>query len=98
MYHQITAQERYTLGVLRRLGHSAASIGRMLGRHRSTISREVRRNATRFDGGYRPPLAHWYATGRRSSSRRNQRFTPADFAQVRRGLEQQWSPEQVAGR
>ena len=98
MYHQITAQERYTLGVLRRLGHSAARIGRILGRHRSTISREVRRNATHHDGSYRPPLAHWYAKGRRSCSRRNQRFTAADFALVRCGLEQQWSPEQVAGR
>ena len=98
MYHQITAPERYTLAVLRRLGHSAAHIARALGRHRSTIGREVRRHAARSDGGYRPPLAHWYAVGRRSRSRRNQRFSSADWALVRRGLVRQWSPEQVAGR
>src|SRR5712691_12158564 len=75
MYPQITAAERYTLGLLRRLGYTAAAIARVLGRHRSTIGREVRRNATHYDGGYRPQLADWYARSRRSRSRRNQRFS-----------------------
>ena len=98
MYRQITVHEGYTLGVLRQLGYSAAVIGRVLGRHRSTIGREVRRNATHHDGGYRPQLADWYARGRRSHARRNQRFTPTDWALVHGRLERQWSPEQVAGR
>lgn len=98
MYRQITVAERYTLGILRQLGYPAAAIARMLGRHRSTIGREVHRNATHHDGTYRPQLAHWYACSRRSRSRRNHRFSPADFALVRTCLEQQWSPEQVAGR
>jgi len=96
MYRQITVDERYTLGVLRQLGYRAAVIARALGRHRSTIGRELRRNS-RADGGYRPAYAHSRAGARRSRSRRNQRFTPADFQLVRTFLEQQWSPEQVAG-
>ena len=59
--------------------------------------RELRRNGTRHDGWYRPQLADWYARGRRSRSRRNQRFSPAERRQVGRLLERQWSPEQVAG-
>jgi len=98
MYPQITAAERYTLGTLRRLGYTAAAIARVLGRHRSTIGREVRRNATRYDGGYRPQLADGYARSRRSRSRRNQRFSPADWALVHARLREHWSPEQVAGR
>jgi IS30 family transposase len=98
MYPQITAAERYTLGTLRQLGYTAAAIARVLGRHRSTIGREVHRNATRHDGTYRPQLAHWYASSRRSLSRRNQRFTTTDWAQVHARLREQWSPEQVAGR
>ncbi len=96
-YTQITFAERYTLGLLRRQGLSPAAIARVLGRHRSTILREVRRNRKASDGGYRPQLADWYARGRRSRSRRNRRFAPADLWQVRQLLEQQWSPEQVAG-
>jgi IS30 family transposase len=98
MYPQITAVERYTLGTLRRLGYPAAAIARILGRHRSTIGREVRRNATRYDGSYRPQLADWYAHSRRSGSRRNQRFTAGDWLQVHARLREKWSPEQVSGR
>jgi len=96
VYRQITLAERYTLGVLRRLGHSGTAIAQALGRHRSTILRELRRNS-REDGAYRPAFAHSRARARRSRARRNHRFAPADFQLVQTFLEQQWSPEQVAG-
>jgi IS30 family transposase len=98
MYRQITFAERYTLGLLRRRGLSAAAIAQGLGRHRSSIGREIRRNRATSDGGYRPQLADWYARGRRSRSRRNRRFSPADLRRVRTLLEALWSPEQIAGR
>jgi transposase, IS30 family len=98
MYHQITFAERYTLGVLRRDGLSPAAIARTLGRHRSTILREVQRNQARSDGTYRPQLAEWYACSRRSHSRRNRQFSGADLRRVRALLAEHWSPEQVAGR
>jgi len=98
MYHQITFAERYTLGVLRRGGLSPAAIARTLGRHRSTILREVQRNQARSDGTYRPQLAEWYARGRRSHSRRNRQFTGVDLQRIRALLAEHWSPEQVAGR
>jgi transposase, IS30 family len=98
MYRQITSEERYTLGLLRQRGLAPAAIARLLGRHRSTISRECVRNGTPRDGCYRPQLADWYARGRRARSRRNRRFTAAQLQRVRALLEQHWSPEQVAGR
>lgn len=97
-YRQITFAERYTLGLLRQDGLTPAAIARVLGRHRSTIGREVRRNETPRDGCYRPQLADWYACGRRSRSRRNQRFSTADWARIQTLLREDWSPEQVAGR
>ena len=97
-YYQITAAERYTLALLRRQGLSTAAIARLLGRHRSTIGRELWRNQTRNDGRYRALVADAYARGRRSRSRRNQRFTATDWRRVHRLLRQQWSPEQIAGR
>ena len=97
-YRQITFAERYTLGLLRQEGLAPAAIARVLGRHRSTIGREVRRNGTPRDGCYRPQLAEWYARGRRSRSRRNQQFSGADLQRIRVLLAGHWSPEQVAGR
>lgn len=97
LYRQITAAERYTLGLLRQRGVTSAAIARILGRHRSTVGRELQRNATPRDGCYRPQLAEWYARGRRSRSRRNRQFTSAEWAQVHELLREDWSPEQVAG-
>ena len=96
-YRQITFEERYTLGLLRRQGLSSATIACILGRHRSTIVREIGRNRARSDGRYRAQLADWYARGRRSRSRRNRRFSAADWARVEGLLLKDWSPEQVAG-
>ena len=97
-YQQITAAERYTLTLLRRQGLCAAAIARILGRHRSTSGREVRRNTTRHDGWYRAEKAHSSAIDRRARSRRNQRFGPAAWRLVRARLAEEWSPEQIAGR
>ena len=97
-YRQITFEERYSLGLLRQGGLAPAAIARVLGRHRSTVTWEVQRNRATSDGTYRPPLADWYARGRRSRSRRNRQFSGADLQRIRVLLAGRWSPEQVAGR
>jgi IS30 family transposase len=97
-YCQITAAERYTLSLLRRQGCTLAAIAHVLGRHRSTVGRELRRNSNTHDGWYRPEKAQSYAITRRSRSRRNRRFTPADWTRVQALLREDWSPEQIAGR
>jgi len=96
-YRQITYEERYTIALLRQQGLTNADIARLLLRHRSTIGREIRRNSTNYDGGYRPQLADWYANGRRSKSRRNSRFSTSQWTQIRDLLCQEWSPDQIAG-
>ena len=95
-YHQLTSEERYALSTLRRQGYSMRGIARALDRAPSTISREVRRNR-RKDGRYRCFTADQRARARRSRSRRNQRFTAADWALVLTCLKQEWSPEQISG-
>jgi len=96
-YHQITQEERYQIAALRQAGCWQAEIARRVGRHRSTISRELARNRSRGDGRYRASKAQERTNGRRSRSRRNQRFGPTDWRRVQRLLRRQWSPEQAAG-
>lgn len=96
-YHQLTSQERYTIACLRRKHYSQAEIARVLGRHRSTISRELRRNR-RHDGGYRAFTACERTRARRSRSRRNRQFTEEQWLLVLACLHQLWSPEQISGR
>lgn len=85
------------LAALRKQGLNKSQIARSMGRHRSTIGRELRRNSTRADGRYRASTAQERANGRRSRSRRNRRFTARDFALIDDLLCRQWSPEQVSG-
>src|SRR5438034_9432510 len=96
-YHQLTSGERYSLSALRTQGLNQWQIAKQLGRHRSTICRELKRNSARFDGHYRPSKAIERTNGRRSRSRRNQRFTLEDLRQVDTLLCKQWSPQQVSG-
>jgi IS30 family transposase len=86
------------LAALRMQGLRSSEIAVVLGCHRSTVGRELRRNCSVSDGRYRADKAQERANGRRSRSRRNQRFTPEDFARVNALLARLWSPEQIAGR
>ena len=95
-YYQITSEERYTISTLRKQGYSAAKIALYLGRHPSSIYREIRRNGCN-DGRYRPSKASRRTRGRRSRSRRNRQFTPQDYEIVEWLLCEKWSPEQISG-
>ena len=97
-YRQLSSEERYTIAALRWQRWTYAEIARHLGRHRSTICREIRRNSARLDGAYRAQKAIERTNGRRSRSRRNQHFSSREFALVDRKLKEDWSPEQIAGR
>lgn len=96
-YHQLTQEERYLIAAQRRCGEPAAQIARVLGRHRSTVTREVSRNATHHDGDYRAEKAHSYAVARRRRCRRRAHFSAADMAEVTRLIRRKWSAEQIAG-
>lgn len=96
-YRQLTSGERYALEVLYKQGCTQAEIAQTLERAPSTISRELRRNR-RPGRSYSAFEAGQQTRGRRSRSRRNQRFSPADWALVLSCLEELWSPEQISGR
>jgi IS30 family transposase len=96
-YHQLTQEERYLITAHSTCGYSDAAIARLLGRHRSTVSRELRRNATHHDGDYRAEKAHSYAVARRRRCRRRPQFSAEDMARVTHLLRRKWSAVQVSG-
>jgi IS30 family transposase len=82
---------------LKKKGKSNPEIADLMGRHRSTIYRELKRNASRH--GYQPQQAHRLADKRRQASRRPHKMDDPDVHQyVQDRLEKRWSPEQIAGR
>jgi IS30 family transposase len=62
-YTQLTQEQRYQIYALPKIGHNGTEIAKVLGSHKSTISRELRRN--RGQRGYRPKQAHFLAITRR---------------------------------
>jgi IS30 family transposase len=99
-YRQITPAERYTLATLLKQVPTLtiAEIARLMNRHRSTISREIKRNRSRRDGIYRTRHAQDETNRRRWRSGRNQRFVTQDWKLVVHLLREGLSPEQVSGR
>lgn len=69
-----------------------------MGRHRSTLYRELDRNRCfHIDGAYRPSKAQRSTIARRRRSRRNSHYSDDDFKVVRKLLRKKYSPEQITG-
>lgn len=93
-YHQLTQEQRYQIYALKKTGHSGSEIADVIGVHKSTVSRELRRN--RGGRGYRPQQAHQLAVKRRLKV--VPRIRAKTWAAVEKLLRQEWSPEQISGR
>ena len=95
-YQHLTQEERYQIHALDRQNVSAPSIAAELGRHRSTITRELKRNAG--DKGYKPAQAHKTAVARQTQRSNSLAFSEPQWAHVRAYLLLGLSPQQVQGR
>lgn len=97
MASHLTFEERRLLYLLKRKKKSSTEIAELMGRHRSTICRELSRNTGQR--GYRPQQAQRLANERRLASRRPHKMDdPSVQHYVQQKLEQYWSPDQIAGR
>jgi IS30 family transposase len=93
-YTQLAREQRYQINILKKAGHNQTYIALMVGCHKSTISRELRRN--RGQKGYRHYQAGELALDRQCDAYRA-RIAWQTWQQVERCLRQDWSPEQIAG-
>jgi IS30 family transposase len=94
-YTQLTREQRYQIYALMKEGHNQTQIAANLACHKSTISRELRRN--RGLKGYYPYQADELAFDRQCEAYRS-RIAWETWQLVERLLRQEWSPEQIAGR
>lgn len=97
MARHLTFEERGFLYRSKKKGKTNTEIAELMGRHPSTIGRELKRNAGQR--GYRPKQAQRLADERRLASRRPHKMDDAQVHQyVEERLEKLWSPDQIAER
>jgi IS30 family transposase len=99
-YRQLTLDERYQIQILLKLQTTPAEIARQLGRHRSTISRELARNSVvALQVPYKARRAQRIARLRRVAMGVAARKIQGELQiLVEQKLRLSWSPEQIAGR
>jgi IS30 family transposase len=95
----LNEDERVVIADRRRTGATLQQIAAELGRDRSTISRELRRNAHHISGDYRPHAAQRLAEARRPRPKTGKiAANPALRQVIQDGLDLRWSPEQIVRR
>jgi IS30 family transposase len=94
-YQQLTQEQRYQIYAFKQAGYTQTEIAIEIGVHKSTVSREIRRNCGQR--GYRPKQAQAIAEQRREEAPRAIKMTTELRATVVKKLNERWSPEQISG-
>jgi IS30 family transposase len=93
-YTQLTQEQRYQIYALLKTGCTQTKIAEAIEVHKSTISREDRRN--QGQRGYRPKQAHQKAVKRRNKAKK--RISKAEWRIIDDRLKEDWSPEQISNK
>ncbi len=93
-YTHLTLEERYQIFALLRAKVSQTDIAKILERHPTTISREIRRNRAKL--GYYHQKAQQQADARRASNMRC--IDEATWQFVHARLKEQWSPALISAK
>lgn len=94
-YRQLTPEQRYQIGACLRIGMKRSAIAKEIEVHRSTVTREIRRNSTPYR--YNPSWAIRVAMGRHKGKLKKQ-VDHETWMRVESLLSRDWSPEQISER
>lgn len=93
----LTLSQRYEISIYHQQKLSMSSIAEKIGTHKSTVSRELKRNSDGRNGQYKADLAQRKADIRHQDKNKNQSFTKEIQKFVVLYLKQDYSPEQIVG-
>ena len=99
-HSHLSLGEREEIGIMLAQGKSYREIGKAMGRHHTTISREIQTNAPpTYKGYYLAHKAHERATERRIETHKRPRLKDEPTREyVMKMIKKGWSPEQISGR
>ena len=93
----LTAEQRYTIQTMILRGHSQTEVAKCIGKHRSVVCRELKRNADLRSGKYTSDLAQRKYRRRNKNKPKRVIFTDTMKTKVEELLRQDYSPQQVHG-
>jgi IS30 family transposase len=94
---QITKEQRYTIQVLHQNGMTQEKIAEAIGKHKSSVSRELKRNVNER-GRYIYTQAHEISEIRKERFHKPRVLTPSMQKEIEERLKEGWSPEEITGR
>lgn len=90
-------EQRYEIQSLRKTGKTLEAIGKIIGKDKSSVSRELKRNSDGRSGQYRATLAQRKCLERHGAKPKHARFAATVKDSVEHYLSLDHSPEQISG-
>lgn len=94
-YKQLTAAQRYQIGILNKAGKNQKETAELVGVSGATVCRELKRN--RGKKGYFPKQAQIKADNRRKQAAKAVKMTTEAVMEIEEKIRLDWSPEQISG-
>jgi IS30 family transposase len=95
-YHHLTKVLRYQIYALHKENLTITAIAKNIGVHKSTVSRELRRN--KDINSYCPKKAQNFAEKRKKFKHKSKKLNEPQISYIMEKTELFWSPEQISGR
>ena len=92
----ITEEQRYKISFMLSWGFTQKEISEKIGKHKSVVSREIRRNRS-DKGKYSFSYAQMCVSVRKERYEKSRKFTSAIQKRIEDYITEDWSPEQIHG-
>lgn len=93
----LTQEQRYTISCMLKKGYNQVQIAAAIGKNKSVVCREMKRNSDQRSGIYSDELANRKYAKRQKEKHKYKKFTLSMIQRVEALLREDYSPEQVVG-